>query len=50
MIVDAVTHDTLWQVIGTVAAVAPVLVIGAWLALASRRRDAAERAQPPPET
>lgn len=44
------SSDLMWQVIGMSAAIGPVLVLAVWLGLASRRRQAAERAEPPPET
>jgi len=43
------SSDVLWQVIGMVAGIGPVLVLAVWLAISSRRRQAAERAEPPPE-
>jgi hypothetical protein len=42
---DHSAHDTLWQVIGMAALIAPVLILSLWLAIASRRRQAAERAE-----
>ena len=41
--------DLLWQVIGMTAAIGPVLVLAVWLGIASRRRQAAERAEIAPE-
>ena len=47
----AVDHDSLMQVLGLVAVIGPTLALGLGLAIASRRRQAAERAdfaEPPP--
>jgi hypothetical protein len=43
--VDTATEDTLMQVIGVSAAIVPALTLMAWLAIGSRRRQAAERAE-----
>jgi hypothetical protein len=42
--------DAVMQVIGLSAAILPMAGLAAWLAVSSRRRQAAEQAEPPSET
>ena len=46
---DRDAMDTLLQLIGVGVVIVPMAVLVVWLALASRRRQAAEAAEPPPE-